>query len=349
MIERNYGGNPFFFASKVFRSFRLVELHQIMRQSDPILCEALKQLRFGKLTAGVHAIFDRCVAPRPDGVLALVVTNQRASTINREELAKVGSEFVTFAAKIDGDVDERAHPTDAALELKVGARVVILRNGNDYVNGDTGKVVEIGERDVRVQLDRGHAVNVEPVEWQIREPVAEKGLDDDGNECTRVVENVVGTFKQLPVRLGWALSIHKAQGMSLERAHIDLGNGTFCHGQAYVALSRVRSLDGLTLERYLRPSDFIFDPKALGYMTVFQRLGHIEQQVRGCSFYNRTGRPFRGDERLSCCPLSKSGCPRIRPAVPAEHQHEVLSEKAHEQGRHHPRVLQAPSPWLRSA
>ncbi len=265
-IESKYGGVPYFFASRVFSSFRLVELPQIMRQADPILCEALRELRFGRLTANTNSIFDGCVAPRPEGALALVVTNKRAREVNAAELARLTTPVASFVADIDGDVDERAYPTDATLMLKAGARVVILRNGDAFVNGDTGLITAIKSTTVMVRLDRGgHAVEIGRAEWNIKEPIVETYRDDDGQQRTRVVEQPVGTFRQLPLRLGWALSIHKAQGMSLDRAHVDLGGGTFAHGQAYVALSRVRSLDGLTLERALRPSDFIFDHTALGY------------------------------------------------------------------------------------
>ena len=319
-IKQKYGGVPFFFASRVFGSFRLAELTQIMRQADPILCEALKEVRYGRLAANTAAIFDRCVAPRPDGALALVVTNKRANEINAAELGRLSMPAAYFEAEIDGDVDERAYPTEASLVLKVGARVVVLRNGNDYVNGDTGRVASIDADAVRVELDRGHSVEVGRVDWHIKEPVVETYRDDDGVERTRVIEQPVGTFRQLPLRLAWALSIHKAQGMSLDRAHIDFGDGTFCHGQSYVALSRVRSLDGLTLERPLRASDFIFDHAALGYESVFMPLARIEDQVRGCSAYNRTGRPYRGDAHLAACPLSKNGCPRLLAvAVGAQH------------------------------
>lgn len=319
-IDTKYGGLPFFFASRVFGSFRLVELAQIMRQSDPILCEALKELRFGRLTPNAQAVFDHCVASRPDGVLAIVVTNKRASEINAHELAKLDSDVMHYPAAIDGEVDERALPADATLALKAGARVVFLKNGDGYVNGDTGAVTALDECGATVRLDRGPEIDVGRSDWTIKEPRVQTYVDDDGHEQTIVVEVPVGTFSQLPLRLGWALSIHKAQGMSLDRAHVDLGGGTFCHGQAYVALSRCRSLNGLTLERPLRPSDFIFDQRAFGYTSIFASLGRIEDQARGCSAYNRTGRPFRGDERLSACPLSRAGCPRLA-AVTAGDQH----------------------------
>ena len=320
IIDERYGGIPYFFASRVFGSFRLVELAQIMRQADPILCEALKQLRYGRLTASTNAIFDRCVAPRPKGALALVVTNRRASVINAAELAKLPGAPVTYAAEIEGEVSERSYPTEAELTLKAGARVVLLRNGDGFVNGDTGTIVDLDTAGAIVHLDRGPTIEVGPAEWEIKEPRVHRYVDTEGVQQMQVVEVPAGKFRQLPLRLGWALSIHKAQGMSLDRAHVDLGDGTFCHGQAYVALSRVRSLDGLTLERHLRPADFIFDERALDYLRTFAPLDRITAQVRGCSAYNRTGHPFKGDERLPACPLSRNGCPRLL-AVAAGAQH----------------------------
>lgn len=321
VIDAKYGGLPFFFASRVFGSFRLAELTQVMRQADPILCEALKELRHGRLTPTVTAVFDQCVAPRPDGVLAIVVSNKRAGEINAAELMKLEGEAIRYEAEIDGNFEERAFPADAILTLKLGARVVLLRNGDGYVNGDTGEVVELDGDGASVRLDRGPVVDLSRVDWTIKEPRARKHVDANGDEQARVVEVPVGTFSQLPLRLGWSLSIHKAQGMSLDRVHVDLGNGTFCHGQAYVALSRCRSLNGLTLERPLRAPDIIFDERALEYTSVFTPLGTIKDQVRGCSAYNHTGRPFCGDAQLPACPLSRSGCPRVA-AVAAGAQHE---------------------------
>ncbi|KWT67504.1 DNA repair and recombination protein, putative helicase [Hyphomicrobium sulfonivorans] len=326
LIRERYDGNPYFHGSRVFAGFRIAELSQIMRQADPILCNALSELRFGQLTPAVNAIFDRCVALRPANTPALVTTNKRASEINQTELATLPGVPYQFEAQIDGDVANQTLPADLLLTLKVGARVVVLRNGDGVANGDTGTVVDLDGTGATVQLDRGARVDVTVTEWAIKEPRVEQHVDAAGKLQTRLVEVPVGTFRQLPLRLGWAISVHKAQGLTLERAHVDLGDGTFCHGQAYVALSRCRSLDGLTLERPLRAADIIFDARAFDYARLFAPLDRIVPQVKGCSIYNRSGRPFRGDEHLPNCPLTRKGCPRLC-AIAAGGQH-GLQEKA---------------------
>ena len=167
---------------------------------------------------------------------------------------------------ITGEFNENAAPTDTSLSLKVGAKVILLRNDADkrWVNGTIARITRLDETKVSVDVD-GREYDVEPVSWENR-----RFAFDQKEE--KIVETVAGTFKQLPLRLAWALTIHKSQGLTLDKVYIDLGRGTFAHGQAYVALSRCRTLAGMALARPLRPTDIMFDTAAMGYRDLFPKL-----------------------------------------------------------------------------
>jgi ATP-dependent exoDNAse (exonuclease V) alpha subunit len=272
-LEESHGG-PFFFTVPALREgagTRLVELTRVFRQRDPALLDVLNRVRDGAASEADLATLNERVSPirtlrEGDPYVILTPTNAAANRINAAFLDALDGEAQVFEAEITGDFSQGAHPTEPKLVLKVGAKVILLRNDPDrrWVNGTIARVARIAEKRVWVEID-GETHEVEAASWENRRYAYDTGE-------AKVVESVAGTFKQLPLRLAWALTIHKSQGLTLDKVYIDLGRGTFAHGQAYVALSRCRTLEGLSLARALRPSDIIFDRAALGYRALFPPL-----------------------------------------------------------------------------
>lgn len=264
-------GGPFFFSIEALREgagTTLIELGEVFRQRDEALLDVLNRIREGTAEEeDLHGLNARVLPIRTlaegDPYVILTPTNAAAHRINSAFLDALPGRGVTFEAKVTGEFNESAHPTDTALTLKAGAKVMMLRNDPDarWVNGTIGRVARLEDSKAFVTIE-GREHEVEPASWENRRYAYDKSAE-------KIVETVAGTFKQLPLRLAWALTIHKSQGLTLDKVYIDLGRGTFAHGQAYVALSRCRTLDGLTLARALKPSDIMFDPAAMGYRDLF--------------------------------------------------------------------------------
>jgi ATP-dependent DNA helicase PIF1 len=196
----------------------------------------------------------------------LTPTNAAARRINMAYLEALPRMAREYQAGVTGEFNESAQPADATMVLKPGAKVMLLRNDPDrrWVNGTIARVSRLEEGRVWIEVGREEH-EVEQVSWESRRYAYDKAAE-------KIVETVAGTFRQFPVRLAWALTIHKSQGLTLDKVYIDLGRGTFAHGQAYVALSRCRTLEGLALARQLRPSDILFDQAATGYRRAFAAL-----------------------------------------------------------------------------
>lgn len=272
-LESEYGG-PFFFSIAALREgmgTALIELTQVFRQKDEALIRVLNRVRDGDADEDDLAILNERVHPirtlaEGEPYVILTPTNAAARRINMAYLAALPSAAHEFQAGLTGDFNESAQPTDATLTLKTGAKVMLLRNDSDrrWVNGTIARVSRLEEDRVWVEVD-GKEHEIERVAWENRRYAYDKAQE-------KIVETVAGTFRQFPLRLAWALTIHKSQGLSLDKVYIDLGRGTFAHGQAYVALSRCRTMEGLAFARPLRPSDILFDPSAMGYRQVFDAL-----------------------------------------------------------------------------
>jgi DNA polymerase III epsilon subunit-like protein len=264
-IEERFG-TPFFFSARSFdaATFPVVELSTVFRQQgDDHLVDLLNAVREGTLLEDARAELNRRTDPEfePDldeFWLTLATTNRIVGARNRQMLERLPDPARTFTARISGDTDGFEHPTEDSLRLAVGAQIMLLTNDpyERWVNGTLGRITAItADADgpvVTVLLRDGRTEQVREHTWDITRPSVEDGA---------LVHQVVGTFTQLPMKLAWAITIHKSQGQTLDRVVVDLTGGTFANGQLYVALSRCTSLEGLVLKREVLPRDLKTDQR----------------------------------------------------------------------------------------
>ncbi|RMG88215.1 MAG: AAA family ATPase [Bacteroidetes bacterium] len=270
-FEFNYQ-TPYFFSAHVLHAgfdIEMMELRKVYRQEQRHFLRLLDAVRLNRIDwEDLEDLNERYIPDfKPkDFYITLSPRNYKVDQINNRELAKLPGPSEVYFAKIKGQFDPRQYPTRAELELKVGAQVMFIRNDPEngaYVNGTLGKVVELHPDKVRVLIDdhgRKEEIDVEPVEWEI---LKYKLAGSAGSE--EIDTEVVGTFSQLPLRLAWAVTIHKSQGKTFDRVIIDMGKGAFEHGQTYVALSRCRSLEGIVLKQKIQMRDIMVDERIVEF------------------------------------------------------------------------------------
>ncbi|MBC9944811.1 AAA family ATPase [Leucobacter sp. cx-328] len=251
-----------FFDAKVWEAVPLsvIELSEVHRQRDDSFKRILGAVRHGIVDENqANALNKAGARPAPRDVITLASTNATVNRINAERLAEIGGSALRAVAEVTGEFKENLFPADEVLELKPGAQVMFLRNDPDgrWVNGTIGTVSRV-EGTVWVETDDDE-YEVEPAVW-------ERFRYRYDAETKKLEKEVVAEFEQFPLRLAWAVTIHKSQGHTYDAACVDLGPRAFTAGQTYVALSRVRSLEGLYLARDLRPSDVIVDPNVVRFM-----------------------------------------------------------------------------------
>lgn len=259
---------PFFFSADVFQEQQIIPVHltKVRRQTDAEFINALNHIRLNDNTRDYVALFNRrCFRDKPEGSPAgvyLVPTNAAAKTINTRELDALPGEMKLYEAVVTGQipVNKWKLPVPDRLELKVGARVIFLKNNKpQWINGDIGEVVGLESDHIRVKKQKGDNVLIVGKEtWY-------KLKYTYNHQSQKIEQEQVGTFEQLPVSLGWAITIHKSQGLTLEHLTLDLGGGTFACGQLYVALSRAKSIEGITLARPIAMQDVKAAPAVLEF------------------------------------------------------------------------------------
>ena len=262
-LLQQYYNTVYFFSAKSYEEANVVsiELQHIYRQKNENFIQILNEIRNDNLSESSTKILNERYNPtfspsKEDGYITLTTHNRRASLINDSELNKLPIKSCFFTAEVSGKFNENAFPNDEKLELKVGSQVMFLKNDSSpekrYYNGKIGVITHISREIVRVQCKN-----------EVDEIITERETWDTVNysineETKELKEDIVGTFSQIPLRLAWAITIHKSQGLTFEKAIID-AEASFAHGQTYVALSRCTSLEGLVLKTPITSSAIIND------------------------------------------------------------------------------------------
>ncbi|NIK73618.1 hypothetical protein FHS56_001131 [Thermonema lapsum] len=285
LLESYYEPNFYFFQARVFReNYRpiCIELQKVYRQEDQRFLDLLNRLRENALTPDDKALLrsriDPHFHPEPNsGYVMLCTHNRQADAINRNNLHSLKGKQHTFEAIVEGDFPPSMYPVEKELSLKEGAQVMFTKNNwsKDYYNGEVGIVRAIDEDEILVEVpEKSKEIVVEREEW---ENIRYKTQRTKGMPVS-VETEVVGRFVQYPLRLAWAITVHKSQGMTFEKVYAEL-HRAFAHGQVYVALSRCRSLEGLRLKSDIPPTCIRVDKRITDFIRQAQWHGHEVEQL----------------------------------------------------------------------
>lgn len=283
LLQEHYE-SVYFFSSHALEQAELltIELKHIYRQSDPRFIKLLNQVRDNRLDTPafeqLNSRYHQNFTPEEDkGYITLTTHNNRADAINASRLNALPGKNYYFEAKVSGDFPEYTFPTQGCLKLKEGAQVMFLRNDSfpekRYYNGKTGKITHISQHKIGIVCpNESKEIIVEPVQWENIKYSFDK-------EKMAIQEDIIGTFKQFPLKAAWAITIHKSQGLTFDRAIID-AESAFSHGQVYVALSRCKTFEGMVLSSPIPPGAIETDDAVLKFVETARQNPPSENRLR---------------------------------------------------------------------
>ena len=300
-FAHNHGGFYFFNAHAwKIRLPKVAELSQVFRQTDPEFKAILNTIRNGTVSqAQLDELNARANANAPsERTVTLASTNKSVDEINTSHLAQLPGQGVEYEAIIGGKLEEASFPTEKTLRLKQGAQVMLIKNDKEkrWVNGTVGTIAELSRDQI--------VVNVDGIEFPIQKESWSKIRYYYDQETRKVKEEIVSSFIQFPLRLAWAITIHKSQGQTYGSVVVDMGGGAFAHGQTYVAISRCRSLEGLYLVRPIKLEDIMVDPAVINFMmngvgfpAASKTLAHTQASPKNAKPTKKPGQSLNSSER----------------------------------------------------